>query len=162
MESDTPTGNQEHPPIPPQWGLRCCHCEYELTGLTIHRCPECGKPFDVDETMRINRRSTWEYLLENRCTPFTYPIYALLKRLGVSAQTIERIDSWSDRVFYGLLTVSGIGFILLALAEPWVLVALVLWVPAEMIIAVTERGRGWFRLIVWTICFLWALLICVL
>jgi len=108
--------------------------------------------------MRINRRSTWEYLLENRCTPLTYPIYALLKRLGVSAQTIERIDALSDRVFYSLLTVSGIGFILLALAEPLGLAALVLWVPAEMVIVATERGRGWFRLIVWTTCFLWALL----
>jgi hypothetical protein len=29
-------------------GLRCTRCEYNLTGLTEARCPECGAPFDVE------------------------------------------------------------------------------------------------------------------
>jgi len=30
-------------------GLRCPRCEYNLTGLTQPRCPECGVEFDWDE-----------------------------------------------------------------------------------------------------------------
>ena len=159
MEPEIPAGEQKHPPIPPQWDLRCCHCSYNLTGLTVYRCPECGKPFDIDETMRINRRSNWEYFLENRCTPLSYPIYSLLQRLGVSAHRIERLDAWSECVFYGILTMLGVGFLVLAMADQWALVALFLWVPAEIAILATDRGRGWFRLTVWIICFLWALFI---
>lgn len=29
-------------------GLRCDHCDYNLTGLTESRCPECGKIFLQD------------------------------------------------------------------------------------------------------------------
>jgi hypothetical protein len=27
-------------------GLRCPACDYDLTGLHEHRCPECGAGFD--------------------------------------------------------------------------------------------------------------------
>lgn len=26
--------------------MRCKNCQYSLEGLTGHRCPECGTPFD--------------------------------------------------------------------------------------------------------------------
>lgn len=29
-------------------GLRCEKCKYNLTGLTVGRCPECGTTFEVD------------------------------------------------------------------------------------------------------------------
>ena len=32
-------------PVPPI----CTHCDYELTGLTVPRCPECGQPFKIDK-----------------------------------------------------------------------------------------------------------------
>ena len=28
--------------------ILCPSCEYDLTGLREHRCPECGEPFDPD------------------------------------------------------------------------------------------------------------------
>ena len=34
-------------------GLICPNCEYNLTGLPEHRCPECGEEFDVDELSLI-------------------------------------------------------------------------------------------------------------
>lgn len=159
MEPQGPVNADKHPPIPPEWNLRCCNCEYDLTGLTVHRCPECGEPFDIDDTLRANRRSTWEYLLENRCSAATYPVFLLMHRLGVSASTMERLLRRADYAFYGTLVVFGVLFILLALDETLALGALMLWVPAEMIIAATGRGRVWFRLIVWTICFAWAVLV---
>lgn len=32
--------------------VRCPHCDYQLTGLTESRCPECGKAFDLSELRR--------------------------------------------------------------------------------------------------------------
>ncbi|MFQ5805545.1 MAG: hypothetical protein ACE5I3_03735 [Phycisphaerae bacterium] len=37
---------------PADSGLRCPGCEYNLTGLTEPRCPECGAAFDWDEVRR--------------------------------------------------------------------------------------------------------------
>lgn len=34
-------------------GLFCPNCDYDLTGLTENRCPECGQPFDPDYLERI-------------------------------------------------------------------------------------------------------------
>lgn len=29
--------------------MRCLSCKYDLTHLTEHRCPECGRPFDPSD-----------------------------------------------------------------------------------------------------------------
>lgn len=36
-------------------GLRCPRCDYNLTGLSAARCPECGTPFDPRELRRRMR-----------------------------------------------------------------------------------------------------------
>jgi hypothetical protein len=41
--------------------LRCPKCDYNLTGLTEQRCPECGEPFDLDALRRIGPRSTFAF-----------------------------------------------------------------------------------------------------
>jgi hypothetical protein len=42
----TPLVHDDGTPIPPEWGLRCPQCDYDLTGLSERRCPECGRRFD--------------------------------------------------------------------------------------------------------------------
>jgi hypothetical protein len=38
---------------PTDSGLRCPRCGYNLTGLTLPRCPECGATFDWEEVRRL-------------------------------------------------------------------------------------------------------------
>ena len=42
----TPLVHDDGSPIPAEWELTCPTCGYELTGLSVRRCPECGKRFD--------------------------------------------------------------------------------------------------------------------
>lgn len=56
----------------PDWDLYCPHCRYPLRGLPEHRCPECGKPFDVGEMVR-----SWSRLRPPRITGDTRPLPVL-------------------------------------------------------------------------------------
>jgi len=35
----------------PDVGLRCENCRFSLTGLLERRCPECGRPFDLEKML---------------------------------------------------------------------------------------------------------------
>ncbi len=35
--------------MPTPGTMRCKHCGYDLIGLSSHRCPECGEPFDPND-----------------------------------------------------------------------------------------------------------------
>lgn len=37
------------PPVPSRPLHLCPYCDYNLTGLTTYRCPECGEPFTISE-----------------------------------------------------------------------------------------------------------------
>lgn len=65
-------------PIPADLGLRCLSCGYELTGLLVWICPECGTPFDPREVWLTLERSTWRYHFENRRAKSTYVLWMIL------------------------------------------------------------------------------------
>jgi hypothetical protein len=46
-EASRATAPEGEPPIPQRPLHICPHCDYNLTGLTSRRCPECGEPFTI-------------------------------------------------------------------------------------------------------------------
>ncbi len=42
--------------VPGDSGLRCPQCGYNLTGLTVNRCPECSREFDPEELRQLLTR----------------------------------------------------------------------------------------------------------
>ena len=67
-------------------GLKCPHCDYELVGLRMTVCPECGKKFDPNYI----GSSTF---LEHRRSGLRQMIYLLIAALPISLI-----------IFFGILT----------------------------------------------------------
>ncbi len=60
FQSDTQVDDWPIPENPPH---NCPYCDYNLTGLTSRRCPECGEPFQVHEARwrgdELNRKGSF-------------------------------------------------------------------------------------------------------
>ena len=93
-------------PIPPEPNLRCCSCGYDLTGLTVRRCPECGEPFDPRETWLANERSPRRYRLENFPPLTRIAGYAALVVLIV-VFVLLLLNSGRQARFTGMLVIIG-------------------------------------------------------
>jgi len=52
----TPLAHDDGSAIAPEWNLHCPECDYDLTGLSSRRCPECGRRFDPHQIWVDNRR----------------------------------------------------------------------------------------------------------
>ena len=78
-----PHARQDAPPEP-QLGL-CRGCDYPLRGLTEHRCPECGRPFDPSDPTTMNLGRPIGRLGRLFLRPIGWPTVALavLAMLGV-------------------------------------------------------------------------------
>lgn len=74
FRSSIPSTHDDGSPIHAEWHLRCPKCDYELTGLTTRRCPECGRRFDPHAVWAGQRRKNAEFAFR---TP-AYVLYAVL------------------------------------------------------------------------------------
>ena len=74
--SDIPLVDDDGSPIPEEWGICCPSCEYNLTGLTVRTCPECGRPFKPHEIWEAERRKA-------RVTTWQTPAYVQYGMLGI-------------------------------------------------------------------------------
>ena len=79
-------------PIGPELNLRCCSCGYDLTGLTVRRCPECGEPFDPRQTWLANEESSWKFHFEYVRPQSTYVSYAVLVVLIAACILLLRVS----------------------------------------------------------------------
>lgn len=59
----------EGDPIPADLELHCPGCGYELAGLRIWRCPECGQPFNPHRVYTLEMLKQPEYFLRYRYGP---------------------------------------------------------------------------------------------
>lgn len=67
-----PAAAPESQPAPPSGfdaDVPCPHCEYNLRGLTVPRCPECGEPF------------YWESLLSQEAAAMPVPLSEFLPNM---------------------------------------------------------------------------------
>lgn len=51
-------GEVDRGPVPQHPVHLCPNCDYNLTGLTSRRCPECGEPFSLSEARLRNLEKT--------------------------------------------------------------------------------------------------------
>ncbi|MFQ5425296.1 MAG: hypothetical protein ACE5F9_15125, partial [Phycisphaerae bacterium] len=65
----------------PDLGLRCLKCGYNLAGLPTHRCPECGRPFQIDE--HIPRGDFPLVIFDSHPVPVTPEVAELLRNARI-------------------------------------------------------------------------------
>lgn len=53
--------------------MRCLQCDYDLNGLTEHRCPECGRGFDPENPVTF---LDTRWIEEQLTPPLRFSIYA--------------------------------------------------------------------------------------
>lgn len=92
-------------------GLRCPECEYNLTGLTDPRCPECGTTFDWDEVRQAAAcppRIAFERARRWRKIPAFWVTWAtVLFAPWIFARQIIQRSSWRHGLAFGAICFAG-------------------------------------------------------
>lgn len=77
----------------PDLGLKCKNCGYPLGGLSLHRCPECGRTFTLKEY--IPRGDAPRVIFGAREVRLTPEILELMERSGIplaaESSTLEKL-----------------------------------------------------------------------
>ncbi len=123
------------PPVelPPDEGVRCPRCDYNLTALRSERCPECGLRLDWDEIRRTAAREP-AIAFERARGLWKLPAFVetaacvLLTPWSFARQIRQRVSLPHAAAFFGLCFVPP-GIVCLLEREtyflPWILTALV-------------------------------------
>ncbi len=61
--------------------MRCFSCQYDLSQLTEHRCPECGRAFDPNDSNTVGLAASALEIKENRTGIFILAVFALITLL---------------------------------------------------------------------------------
>jgi hypothetical protein len=100
--------HEVHAPVAPavlaDSGLRCPRCEYNLTGLTDARCPECGTTFDWEAVRRAAQNApiiAFERARGWRQLPAFFVTWAtiLFAPWAFARQAVIRARGWYALVF---------------------------------------------------------------
>ncbi len=90
-------------------GRHCDFCDYNLTGLTENRCPECGRPFDLKRNPEPR-------------VDLVYVVLIFLHGLMTSAVVLMGMPAigiyllqWNDAALYFGLMFAGVQFALLVI-----------------------------------------------
>lgn len=99
--TDTPASGEA---APTDSGLRCPVCEYNLTGLSEPRCPECGTGFTWDDVrLAAANRPTivFEQVRGWRKAPAFFATWAmvLLAPWIFARQAVQRVSLWHGLIF---------------------------------------------------------------
>lgn len=81
-------------PAPVEAGRYCLKCRYSLTGLVVHRCPECGRGFDPDNsyTYALTPKPTAAEFFDQR--PYLGPILWALPMWGTGQLLWRLVGGW--------------------------------------------------------------------
>lgn len=119
--------------LPPDEGLRCPRCDYNLTALRSERCPECGLRLDWDEIRRTAAREPAIAFERARglwkLPAFVETVACVLLTPWSFARQIGRRVSLAQAGLFFLLCFVPPGIVCLLEREtyflPWILTALV-------------------------------------
>lgn len=92
-------------------GLHCPACGYELTGLPVPRCPECGEEFDPAELSEFQKSPPKTYLGHSIavtlvCWPIGLPAlyYSIRCRRALRVHDLTLANKFSHRtVMFGFM-----------------------------------------------------------
>lgn len=90
-------------------GLRCDYCDYNLTGLSENRCPECGRPFNPMRNPEPRVALVYVVLI------FLHGLMtSAVVLMGMPAIGIYLLQ-WNDAALYFGFMFAGVQFALLVL-----------------------------------------------
>lgn len=105
--------------------MRCLKCGYDLSQLTEHRCPECGRAFDPKDPttfvpeFQIRRPTTWDAL-----RIFVWPFVVLTGMTLVLPSARSNLDAGFDSTRDLVIYASGL---ILAISAAFTVIVWIFW-----------------------------------